>query len=30
MVRVYVLENGVTNDPEVARKEKVVGEFEID
>ena len=30
MTKVYVLLNGVTNDPEVARKEKVVGEFEID
>ena len=29
-MKVYVLLNGVTNDPEVARKEKVVGEFEID
>ena len=29
-MKLYVLLNGVTNDPEVARKEKVVGEFEID
>jgi len=29
-MKIYVLENGVTNDPEVASKEKVVGEFEIE
>ena len=29
-MKLYVLLNGVTNDPEVVRKEKVIGEFEID
>ena len=29
-MKVYVLENGVTNDPEVAGKEKVVGVIEIE
>jgi len=29
-MKIYVLVNGVTNDPEVAKKEKVVGEFELD
>ena len=29
-MKVYILENGLTTDPEVAKKEKVYGEFEID